>query len=279
MKNRLPLIVLLIYCLHGTASMGVAAPNGNRYTYLTDQNPYYVHQKFARLITPQWVGEENVDAVVILSIDDMRDPAAYENYLRPILNRLQEIEGRSPVSIFTNSVNPQDPQLQSWIKEGLSLEVHTIDHPCPCLNGGDFARAKSTYDRCVDLMASIPNSQAVAFRMPCCDSLNTPSPRFWYEIFAKTTKAGNHLAIDSSVFNVFTSDDPELADEITKREDGTSRFGHYIPFDSFVNTIENYPYPSRRLLAVSLRGTQRLGSSKRPTLEQSRHCPRYENRS
>ncbi len=223
--------------------MGVAAPNGNRYTYLTDQNPYYVHQKFARLITPQWVGEENVDAVVILSIDDMRDPAAYENYLRPILNRLQEIEGRSPVSIFTNSVNPQDPQLQSWIKEGLSLEVHTIDHPCPCLNGGDFARAKSTYDRCVDLMASIPNSQAVAFRMPCCDSLNTPSPRFWYEIFAKTTKAGNHLAIDSSVFNVFTSDDPELADEITKREDGTSRFGHYIPFDSFVNTIENYPYP------------------------------------
>ncbi|MEC7565304.1 MAG: PVC-type heme-binding CxxCH protein [Planctomycetota bacterium] len=244
MKNKLAHhVTLLVYCMYATAVVAVAAPNGNRYTYLTDQNPYYVHQNFPRLSTPQWVGEEGVDAVIILSIDDMRNPATYENYLRPILNRLHEIENRAPVSIFTNSVDPQDPQLQSWIKEGLSLEVHTIDHPCPCLNGGDFAQAKSTYDRCVDLMASIPNSQAVAFRMPCCDSLNTPSPRFWYEIFAKTTAAGNHLAIDSSVFNVFTSNDPELANEITTRDDGDSRFHHYIPFDSFVNTIENYPYP------------------------------------
>ncbi|MBH57199.1 MAG: dehydrogenase [Planctomycetaceae bacterium] len=236
----LALLLLGFQCFDGEA---LAEPNGNRFTHLTDRNPYYVHQKFPRLITPQWVGEDDVDAVVILSIDDMRNPAAYEGYLRPILNRLHEIEGRAPVSIFTNSVQPTDPQLQSWLKEGLSLEVHTIDHPCPCLNGGDFARAKSTYDRCVDLMASIPNSKAVAFRMPCCDSLNTPSPRFWYEIFAKTTQAGNHLAIDSSVFNVFTAGDPELTADITTREEGTSRFQYYLPFDSFVNTIENYPYP------------------------------------
>ncbi|MAT11117.1 MAG: dehydrogenase [Rhodopirellula sp.] len=243
MKNQLLFVALLVYCLHASALAANAAPNGNRYTYLTDRNPYYVEQEFARLITPQWIGEADVDAVVILSIDDMRDPNTYENYLRPILDRLHEIEGRAPVSIFTNTVNPEDPQLQSWIKEGLSLEVHTIDHPCPCLNGADFARAKSTYDRCVDLMATIPNSKAVAFRMPCCDSLNTPSPRFWYEIFAKTTEAGNHLAIDSSVFNVFTSNDPELPTEITTRKDGEARFPYYIPFDSFVNTIENYPYP------------------------------------
>ena len=244
MKNPLSFVALIVYYLSASAFSANAAPDGNRYTYLTDRNPYYVNQEFARLITPQWIGEADVDAVVILSIDDMRDPNTYENYLRPILDRLHEIEGRAPVSIFTNSVNPKDPQLQTWIKEGLSLEVHTIDHPCPCLNGGDFARAKSTYDRCVDLMASIPNSKAVAFRMPCCDSLNTPSPRFWYEIFAKTTEAGNHLAIDSSVFNVFTSNDPELPTETTTREDGEARFPHYIPFDSFVNTIENYPYPS-----------------------------------
>ena len=243
MKNPLSFVALIVYYLSASAFSANAAPDGNRYTYLTDRNPYYVNQEFARLITPQWIGEADVDAVVILSIDDMRDPNTYENYLRPILDRLHEIEGRAPVSIFTNSVNPKDPQLQTWIKEGLSLEVHTIDHPCPCLNGGDFARAKSTYDRCVDLMASIPNSKAVAFRMPCCDSLNTPSPRFWYEIFAKTTEAGNHLAIDSSVFNVFTSNDPELPTETTTREDGEARFPHYIPFDSFVNTIENYPYP------------------------------------
>ena len=75
--------------MYAIAAIADAAPNGNRYTYLTDQNPYYVHQNLARLITPQWVGEEGVDAVVILSIDDMRDPVAYENYLRPILKRLK----------------------------------------------------------------------------------------------------------------------------------------------------------------------------------------------
>lgn len=243
MKYYLTLLTAVVTTLSTPVLTLQAQPDGNRYTYLTDRNPYYVSRQFPRLITPQWVGEDGVDAVVILSIDDMRDPAVYENYLRPILDRLHEIEDRAPVSIFTNSVNPQDPQLQSWLKEGLSLEVHTIDHPCPCLQGGDFARAKSTYDRCVDLMASIPNSQAVAFRMPCCDSINSPSPRFWYEIFSKTTKAGNLLAIDSSVFNVFTADDPELPPEITRRPDGASRFHHYLPFESFVNTIENYPYP------------------------------------
>ena len=243
MKNTSRNLLLVLALISPCLSIPAAEPDANRYTYLTDRNPYYVGTEFPRLITPQWVGEENVDAVVILSIDDMRDPAHYERYLRPILDRLMEIEGRSPVSIFTNSVNPQDPQLQAWIKQGLSLEVHTIDHPCPCLNGGDFARAKSTYDRCVDLMASIPNSQAVAFRMPCCDSINSPSPRFWYEIFGKQTEAGNYLSIDSSVFNVFTADDPELPDAITLNENGESRFKHYLPFDSFVNTIENYPYP------------------------------------
>ena len=165
-----------------------------------------------------------------------------------MLDRLKEIDGRAPVSIFTNSIDPKSPQLQEWLQEGLSIEVHTVDHPCPLLKDGDFAKAKSTYDRCVDMMADIPNSKPVAFRMPCCDSLNTPSPRFWKEIFEQKSAAGNFLAIDSSVFNIFTSDDPELPAEITTRRDknaagGVSRFRHYLPFKSFVNTIENYPYP------------------------------------
>ena len=149
-----------------------ATVKADRFNYLDDQNPYYVNLDFPKLITPQWIGEDGVDAVVILSIDDMRNSATYESYLRPILERLKQIDGRAPVSIFTNSIDPQDPQLQQWLKEGLSLEIHTIDHPCPCLSGGDFARAKSTYDRCVDLMTSIPNNRPTAFRMPCCDSLN-----------------------------------------------------------------------------------------------------------
>ena len=41
---------------------------------------------------------------------------------------------------------------QKWLREGLSLETHTFDHPCPLLAGGDFAKAVTTYERCVDLL-------------------------------------------------------------------------------------------------------------------------------
>ncbi|MGE3316871.1 MAG: polysaccharide deacetylase family protein, partial [Planctomycetaceae bacterium] len=155
-------------------------------TYLDELNPYYPSQNFPKLVTPQWVGEDGVDAVVVLGIDDMRDPAKYESYLRPILQRLKKIDGRAPVSIMTCSVKPDDPQLQSWLAEGLSLEIHTIDHPCPLLKDGDFKKAKKTYDDCVDLLQRVPGNSPVAFRMPCCDSLNTVSPRAFAEIFNRT---------------------------------------------------------------------------------------------
>ena len=45
----------------------------------------------------------------MLAIDDMRDPGRYEAYLRPILDRLKAIDGRAPVSIMTNQVEPKDP--------------------------------------------------------------------------------------------------------------------------------------------------------------------------
>jgi putative membrane-bound dehydrogenase-like protein len=256
MRRAAALSALLLFAAAAYAQPGA----GNRLAYLDEADPYYPHVKFPKLITPQWVGEKGVDAVVILAIDDMRDPKRYEAFLRPILRRLQQIDGRAPVSIMTNSIpNPDDPLLQTWLKEGLSLECHTYDHPCPFFKNG-FAKAKETYDRCVDLMHAIPNNKPVAFRMPCCDSLNTPSPRFYAEIFNKVTpgqpgyarvrrelrifKGGNYLSIDSSVFNVFTSNDHELPRELVQNPDGTERFLPYLPADrSFVNTIENYPYP------------------------------------
>src|SRR5438874_4925668 len=99
------------------------AADGNRLTYLDELNPYYPSRTFPKLITPQWVGEDGVDAVVILAIDDMRGPEKWEAFLRPILNRLKKIDGRAPVSIMTCTVDPQHAQLQTWLKEGLSLEV------------------------------------------------------------------------------------------------------------------------------------------------------------
>ena len=143
---------------------------GNPLDHLDRNSPYHVGLNSPKLITPQWVGEEGVEAVVILAIDDLRDPGRYEAFLRPILQRLKKIDGRAPVSIMTNSVRPDHPQLQSWLGEGLSFEVHTIDHPCPLLPAGDLPRAKSTYDRCVDLLGKLPGTRPVAFRMPCCGS-------------------------------------------------------------------------------------------------------------
>lgn len=236
--RRLLAAVLLLTC-----PLRTPAADGNRLTYLDECNPYYVGRTFPKLITPQWVGEEGVDCVVILSIDDMREPKKYEDVLRPILNRLKKIDGRAPLSIMTCSIDPQHPQLQSWLKEGVSLETHTVDHPCPLL-GGDFKKAVGTYERCIDLLATVPNSKPVAFRTPCCDSLNTLSPRFFAEIFPKTTAKGNFLTIDSSVFNVFTASDPALPRELVVDADGTEKFRKYIPADRpFGNTIEDYPYP------------------------------------
>ncbi len=239
--RTLSLLAILLLPPAAGAQPPQATP-GNRLAYLDELDPYYPHAKFPKLITPQWVGEPDVEAVVILAIDDMKDPKKYETFLRPILNRLKKIDGRAPVSIMTCNVEPKDPQLQAWLKEGLSLEVHTVDHPCPYFKPG-FDKAKDTYDRGVDLMHAIPGNKPVAFRMPCCDSLNTPSPRHWAEIFNKPTPQGNYLSLDSSVFTVYTSADPELPKDLVL-EDGKERFKKYLPTDrEFVNWIENYPYP------------------------------------
>ena len=232
------LAFLLAFCL-----LGAGKPDANRLNFLDDNSPYHPSQASAKLITPQWVGEPGVEAVVVLAIDDMRDPAKYEAYLRPILERLKAIDGRAALSIMTNQVDPKSPQLQAWIKEGLNIDVHTLTHPCPLLQKSDFPAAAQTYHGCVDLLSQIPNNQPVAFRMPCCDSINSPTPRFFSEIFNKTSKSGQFLTIDSSIFMRFTPDDPSLPRNLVTDANGRDRFQKYLPFKSFVNTIDNYPYP------------------------------------
>ncbi len=190
------------------------------------------------------MGEAEIEAVAILAIDDMRGFEKWETYLRPILERLKQIDGRAPTSIMTNQVKPDEPHLQRWLAEGVSLETHTLAHPCPLLAKNDFSAAKRTYDGCIDLMASIPRNRPVAFRMPCCDSLNTPSPRFFAEIFNRTTPAGNFLSIDSSVFQLFTPNDQRLPRSSVLDDAGRERFRRYLPADrTFVNRIDDYPYP------------------------------------
>ncbi|HEX5175776.1 MAG TPA: hypothetical protein VFV83_02045, partial [Chthoniobacteraceae bacterium] len=174
---KLPAFVLL---LCGVAPLLAADPsNANRFTYLESDDPFYPDKNLPRFITPQWIGEAGVDAAVIISIDDLRETAKYENYLRPVLERLKKIDGRAPVSILCNQAPPDDPLFQKWLAEGVSLEVHTLTHPCPLLANGDFAAASKTFHGGIDLIAKIPNNRPVAFRMPCCDSMNSASPRFY----------------------------------------------------------------------------------------------------
>ena len=242
-------VAVLTLCL---VSPLVRAEEVNRVSHIDSKDVWYPKTGFPKLITPQWVGEPGVECVVTLAIDDMRDTARYEAFLRPILQRLKQIDGRAPVSIMSCQVSPEDPLLQQWLTEGLSLECHTADHPCPILSAGSLPKAKSTYDRCVDLLSSVPNNRPVAFRTPCCDSLNTVSPRLFSEIIAKTTASGNFLQLDSSVFTVYTADDPSIPRSLLMDPDGREKFRKYIPrklargnlvHDGFVNLIENYPYP------------------------------------
>ncbi|HEX3727275.1 MAG TPA: PVC-type heme-binding CxxCH protein, partial [Pirellulales bacterium] len=193
--------------------------------------------------TPQWIGDDGVQAVVILAIDDLREYQKWEDFLRPILERLKKIDGRAPVSVMSNRIDPRHPGWQGWLKEGVSLECHTYDHPCPLMAKGDFAAARVNYERSVDLMDAIPGNRAVAFRMPCCDSANTTSPRFFAEIFNRSTAQGNYLTLDSSVFNLTTAADPALPRALVVDDQGREVFRPYLPSKSFATTIEDYPYP------------------------------------
>jgi hypothetical protein len=233
------LVILTVLCT------AISAGEGNRLAYLDEFcDPYYAGLETARLTSPQWVGEPGVEMVVVLSIDDLSEPERYEKFLRPIFERLKKIDGRAPVSMMTKHIDPNHPQLPTWFREGVSLETHTWDHPCPCLQKDDFAKAKDTFDRSVDQLTHLPQNEAVAFRMPCCDSMNAMSPRFYVEMFNRTTPIGNFLRMDSSVFTLFTPDDPALPRDLVSEEGGRPRFLKYVPTDrQFINYVENYPYP------------------------------------
>jgi peptidoglycan/xylan/chitin deacetylase (PgdA/CDA1 family) len=237
------LAVLLLSTVLATGAR--AADAGNRLAYLDAFcDPYYVGLDTPRLVTPQWVGEEGVAAVIVLANDDLKDLARHEKYIRPIITRLKEIDPKSGLSLMGTQIDPADPQLQSWIAEGINPEAHTWHHPCPCLQNGSFAKAKATFDACVDNLRRIPGGRTVAFRMPCCDSMNSVSPRFFTEIFGRTTPQGHFLTIDSSVFLLFSADDPELPRAAALDADGRERFRKYIPTDRVMaNYVEDYPYP------------------------------------
>ncbi len=253
------------------ASAWLPAQDAGRLPRLESGDPFWPDLNSPKLTTPQWIGEDGVDAAVILAIDDMRENTLpkYEAFLRSILDELKKDGGRAPLSIMTCTVEPDDPQLQVWLKEGLSIEVHTLKHPCPLLHDGDLKAAKATVDGCTDLLNQIPNNRPVAFRTPCCDSMSTPSPRVFSEILGKPTSRGHFLTVDSSVMCLLTPKDSSLPRNLVLDGNGQDRFAKYLVGKSpgtggepppvpvkqkslanFGTYIEDYPYPyliNRRL--------------------------------
>ena len=221
------------------------AEDGNRIVHLDEpNNPWQFSRESSKLITPQWIGEKNVLAVAVLAIDDMSgDGQRFRSYLSPIISRLQEIDGRGPVSITCNRPDPEHPNMQWFIKQGVSLEAHTTTHPCPLLQKRAFERAVTDFHRCVDLLAKIPNSRTIGFRFPCMDGQNTPSPRAYAEIMNGKSPDGNFVSMSTSVGIVFTPEDKELEKSLFPKEfGGPKRFSKYL-MNGFVNYVENYPYP------------------------------------
>lgn len=119
----------------------------------------------------------------------MSSHTRYEDYLRPVLNRLKQIDGLSPVSIFCHALDPNEKHLQQWLQEGVNFEVHTLNHPCPILTRSDFAAARNSILGGLDLLHRVPNNHPVAFRTPCCDSIDSASPRLFEELLTQTNAA------------------------------------------------------------------------------------------
>ena len=98
-------LILLVMAMPLSAQAPVKKLDGNRLAYLDEFDPYYPNRDFPKLTTPQWVGDKDVECVVVLAIDDMRDPKPYETFLRPILRRLKEIDGRC---LTVNEARPRE---------------------------------------------------------------------------------------------------------------------------------------------------------------------------
>lgn len=246
---------------------------GNRFTYLEENDPYYPNADFPKLITPMWVGEDGVDAVVCLTIDDMcrlfpegerprglptyaRRPKHYYNFLKPVLERLRKIDGRAPVTAFCLQLDPDDKLVHHMQKIGMSMECHTWTHPVPLMRtiGDPPPSAPTSLQPAINdtlkslsNLSKLPGPGPVAHRNPGCDARNTASPRMFAEIFPLRTPEGHFLRMDSSIFMVFADPGDGIPGEWLFHKDGRKRFEkfvHGIPYTkTYRNYVVDYPYP------------------------------------
>ena len=77
----------LIAVLALPATLGLAGAD-QRLNYLDENNPYYPGLKFPKLITPQWAGEEGVDAEDDDGVDAFLTDPLRRDELRKLESRI-----------------------------------------------------------------------------------------------------------------------------------------------------------------------------------------------
>ena len=143
---------------------------------------------------------------------------------------------------MTKTSDPQSPQIAQWLSEGVSIETHTAAHPCPLLQKGNLAAAKATFDQSVDRIPTIPNNRPVAFRMPCCDSMNSVSPRFFAEIFNRTTPQGSSWRSTRPSSRCSRPTIRSYRASVSWMPTGRATFAKYVPTDKqMVNVVTTIP--------------------------------------
>ncbi|MCH9655711.1 MAG: FG-GAP-like repeat-containing protein [Planctomycetes bacterium] len=264
-NNVLTLLSMLLFAFCFASDQIIAEDRiGSRFTYLDERDPYYPHADFPKLTTPMWVGEDGVDAVILLSVDDMGGPAfrprydvspeAFARFLSPLIQRLKQIDGRAPVAIMTCQSPADSKTSQQFLKDGLSLDCHTFTHRFPFFRSNEgygpdeaLALARLDYLACLENLFEVPGNRPVAHRMPGCDAQNSVSPRFFTEVFPLRTEEGRFLTCDSSITTWFPSDDKTLPRKWRYDSENRPRFDKYVnkipQTRHFVNSIRNYPYP------------------------------------
>jgi len=239
--------LLAIVASLAASSCGLA--DANRLNYLDEFcDPFYPSQDFPKLITPQWVGEAAIEAAVILSIEGTGPYDELRAYLRPIMRRLVQIEGRAPLTILAEQEAFAALQAAAWLPPGVALEPALHTQGRPLLVDHDLGGAKARYGESLDALVRAGNTP-VLFRAPGCDRFNAASPRLYSEIILPASAAGNFVAVSSSVGQCFTLRDAELTGKPASDQGDQAGFLDYVP-EGYVNLVRNYPYPyviSRRL--------------------------------
>lgn len=200
-------------------------------------NPMRSHPS-AVLPTPAWIGEQGVDAAVIVSVDDLRGAKLqkYNDFLSPILQELRSnnywSEQANPsITIFACDLFGLTASRITNLTRTYDLQVHTISHNCPLFDEAredKITATKSANDEIKRSIAHLQDSgvEVAAFRAPCCDSQNEAMPNAFANMLIES-----NLTVDSSVCVVLGRD----AHNDSKQQS-------YLP-SGFDNFITNYPYP------------------------------------